>query len=89
MRCSREFSQQLAKELHVPVYLYECAQEREYRTSLGQIREGEYEGLKEKVQNPVSGSCRCGLPYYSIPVVVSHGQTPFRTEGNGGPARRD
>ena len=55
--CSREFSQQLAEELHVPVYLYECAQEKEYRKSLGQIREGEYEGLKEKV-----GGQTCVLP---------------------------
>lgn len=57
VKCSREFSQQLAEELHVPVYLYECAQEKEYRKSLGQIREGEYEGLKEKV-----GGQTCVLP---------------------------
>ena len=40
---------QLASELAVPVFLYECAQEREYRRSLSAIRAGEYEGLPEKV----------------------------------------
>ena len=52
VECARDFSRQLAEELQVPVYLYECAQEKEYRKSLGQIREGEYEGLREKVRGP-------------------------------------
>ena len=52
MGCACDFSQQLADELQVPAYLYECAQEKEYRKSLGQIREGEYEGLREKVRGP-------------------------------------
>ena len=52
MGCARDFSQQLTDELQVPAYLYECAQEKEYRKSLGQIREGEYEGLREKVRGP-------------------------------------
>lgn len=50
--CARDLSRQLAEELQVPVFLYECAQEKEYRKSLGQIREGEYEGLREKVSHP-------------------------------------
>ena len=52
VECARDLSQQLAEELEVPVFLYECAQEKEYRKSLGQIREGEYEGLREKVSRP-------------------------------------
>ena len=52
MDCARDLSRQLAEELQVPVFLYECAQEKDYRKSLGQIREGEYEGLREKVSHP-------------------------------------
>lgn len=50
VKLSQEFGQRLASELHVPVFLYECAQEREYRRALSRIRAGEYEGLEEKVQ---------------------------------------
>ena len=46
---SRQFGRQLAEEMSVPVYLYEEAQEKEYRKSLSEIRKGEYEGLQEKV----------------------------------------
>ena len=50
---SRRFGRCLATELGVPVYLYEYAvatgDERNYRRTLPQIREGEYEGLKNKV----------------------------------------
>lgn len=46
---AREFADRLALELHVPVYLYGEAQEKEYRKDLVQIREGEYEGLYHKV----------------------------------------
>ena len=46
-KCAREFSQRLAEELHVPVYLVDRS--REHRQSLAQIRVGEYEGLREKV----------------------------------------
>ena len=50
VECSRQFGQQLAKEMNVPVYLYEEAQDKEYRKTLSKIRKGEYEGLEEKVQ---------------------------------------
>ena len=49
VQLSRDFGQQLATELGVPVFLYECSQEVEYRKSLSQIRAGEYEGLEAKV----------------------------------------
>ena len=46
---SKKFGEQLASKLHVPVYLYAEAQEKEYRKQLSKIRKGEYEGLCEKV----------------------------------------
>lgn len=46
------FGRRLAKELGVPVYLYGAASSREYRSTLPQIRAGEYEGLKEKLTQP-------------------------------------
>ena len=49
VECSRQLGEQLARELEVPVYLYEEAQDKEYRKTLPQIRHGEYERLKEKV----------------------------------------
>ena len=49
VQCSMEFGEKLAREMGVPVYLYEQAQDKEYRKSLTQIRKGNYEGLEEKV----------------------------------------
>ena len=49
VQCSKEFGSRLAKELNVPIYLYERSSEQEHRKMLQQIRAGEYEGLKEKV----------------------------------------
>ena len=55
---AREFGHRLASELGVPVYLYEKAvpesDSYDYRRTLPQIREGEYEGLEKKVSG---GSC--------------------------------
>jgi glutamate formiminotransferase/formiminotetrahydrofolate cyclodeaminase len=50
VECAKEFGRRLAEELGVPVYLYEYAQPLEYRKKLPQIREGEYEGLPEKIK---------------------------------------
>ena len=41
-----------AEELGVPFYLYEEAARQDHRRTLPQIREGEYEGLPEKLQDP-------------------------------------
>ena len=49
VQCSKEFGSKLAKELNVPIYLYEYSTEQKHRKMLQQIRSGEYEGLKEKV----------------------------------------
>lgn len=50
--CSREFGRRAAAELGVPIYLYEAAATQAHRKALRQIREGEYEGLAEKIQRP-------------------------------------
>jgi len=49
---SKEFGKKLADELGVPVFLYEFASNRDYRKKLPDIREGEYEGLPEKIIKP-------------------------------------
>ena len=49
---SRDFARRAAEELGVPFFLYEAASDRSYRQSLPQIREGEYEGLAERLKQP-------------------------------------
>ena len=51
IQCSREFGQLLAKELGVPVYLYEYSSDKSYRKTLPDIREGQYKGLPKKVND--------------------------------------
>src|SRR5687767_7402500 len=50
--CAREFGRRAAAELGIPVYLYEAAATEPHRTSLKQIRAGEYEGLPLKLLKP-------------------------------------
>jgi len=45
-------AKRVAEELHIPVYLYEEAATRPERKSLANIRQGEYEGLPEKLKDP-------------------------------------
>lgn len=52
VECSRRFAQRVGDELGVPIYLYEDAQTQEYRKALRDIRSGEYEGLREKIEKP-------------------------------------
>lgn len=47
---AKEFAKYLGS-LGVPVYLYEDAQEKEYRKSLPKIRKGQYEALEEKMKD--------------------------------------
>ena len=49
VECSVQFGSRLASELDVPVYLYEEAQQKDYRKSLSQIRHGQYEKLADRV----------------------------------------
>ncbi|NJD09285.1 MAG: glutamate formimidoyltransferase [Gemmatimonadetes bacterium] len=44
-----QFGERVGRELGIPVYLYEEAQPLAYRKELRQIRQGEYEGLAERI----------------------------------------
>jgi len=46
---SKEFGRRAADELGIPVYLYEESATLDYRKKLPQIREGQYEGIKERI----------------------------------------
>lgn len=46
---SKAFGRRAAEELGIPIYLYEASASLEYRKTLPQIREGQYEGLKQKI----------------------------------------
>ena len=47
-----EFGRRAAEELEVPFYLYEEAATADYRRKLPDVRQGEYEGLPKKLQDP-------------------------------------
>lgn len=51
VRISESFGEIISRELEVPVYLYESAARKEDRKSLSSIRQGEYEGLEEKLKD--------------------------------------
>ncbi len=48
---SKEFARIISRELNVPVYLYENAASKPDRKNLSSIRQGEYEGLEEKLKD--------------------------------------
>ncbi len=48
---ARSVAERMARELDVPVYLYEAAASRPERKSLADIRQGEYEGLEAKLKD--------------------------------------
>ncbi|GAB4446818.1 MAG: hypothetical protein OHK0036_00220 [Bacteroidia bacterium] len=47
-----QLARRVGEELQIPVYLYEYAQNKEYRKNLSVIRAGEYEGFFEKIKLP-------------------------------------
>lgn len=49
---ARELGQRVGEELRIPVYLYEYAATSKERVNLASIRQGEYEGLVDKLQKP-------------------------------------
>ncbi|MGE5409770.1 MAG: glutamate formimidoyltransferase [Clostridiales bacterium] len=51
VKISEQFGERIAKELDLPVYLYEEASKAPSRKLLSNIRKGEYEGLKEKLKD--------------------------------------
>ncbi len=52
VKLSNEVAERVAKELNVPVYMYEYSATKPERKSLADIRKGEYEGLPEKLKDP-------------------------------------
>ncbi|MDD8014195.1 MAG: glutamate formimidoyltransferase [Acidobacteriota bacterium] len=52
VRIARAVGERVARELGIPVYLYEAAAGRPDRRNLADIRAGEYEGLAEKMKDP-------------------------------------
>ena len=48
---AREFGRRAAQELSVPFFLYEEAAAHDYRRKLPDVREGEYEGLEDKLKD--------------------------------------
>jgi len=49
---AQRLGRRVGEELGIPVYLYEHAASREERRNLATIREGEYEGLAQKLARP-------------------------------------
>ncbi len=49
---ANRFGARVARELGIPIYLYEAAARSPQRRNLSEIRKGEYEGLSEKLNDP-------------------------------------
>lgn len=49
---AKKLGKRVGEELSIPVYLYEYASVSPQRKNLANIRSGEYEGLKDKIQKP-------------------------------------
>ncbi len=52
VECAKSFGRRAGEELGLPIFLYEDAATQPHRTSLRQIRAGEYEGLAERITQP-------------------------------------
>jgi glutamate formiminotransferase/formiminotetrahydrofolate cyclodeaminase len=52
IQLANEYGKRVARELHIPIYLYEAAAKRPERRNLADIRKGEYEGLPDKLKDP-------------------------------------
>lgn len=52
VQLARDLGERVARELGIPVYLYEQAAQKPERRNLANIRAGEYEGLAEKLKDP-------------------------------------
>ncbi|GAB6023203.1 hypothetical protein CHUAL_008023 [Chamberlinius hualienensis] len=50
INCAKQFGERLSADLGVPVYLYGEASVQSHRKTLPQIRDGEYEGLPDKLK---------------------------------------
>ncbi|QQS37826.1 MAG: glutamate formimidoyltransferase [Ignavibacteriales bacterium] len=83
-KISEAFGEQIAKDLNVPVYLYESSARKPERTNLSNIRKGEYEGLElklkevewkpdfgESVFNPKLGAIVTGARFFLVAYNVN------------------
>jgi len=52
IKLAHELGEKVARELSIPVFLYEEAAQKPDRKNLAAIRHGEYEGLSEKFKDP-------------------------------------
>lgn len=52
VQIAHDVGEKVARELKIPVYLYEEAAQKPERKNLATIRKGEYEGLPEKFKDP-------------------------------------
>lgn len=52
VECAKRFGQRAADQFGIPVFMYEDAASKAYRTKLSQIREGEYEHLPQRLAMP-------------------------------------
>lgn len=52
VKLSEAYAERIAADLSVPVFLYEFSARKKDRQNLATIRQGEYEGLEEKLKNP-------------------------------------
>lgn len=82
---AQKLGAKVAKELKIPVYLYEAAAVRPDRVNLADIRKGEYEGLKEEIEkdparrpdfgpaklHPTAGACAIGARKYLVAFNVN------------------
>ncbi|MFQ6615791.1 MAG: glutamate formimidoyltransferase [Fidelibacterota bacterium] len=81
---AREVGERVARELGIPVYLYEYAATSPERKNLANIRKGEYEGLEQKLKdehwkpdfgeatfNPKSGATVIGVREFLIAYNVN------------------
>lgn len=53
VQSARRAAERIGRELAIPVYLYEEAASAPYRRNLADIRQGEFEGLAAKMQDPL------------------------------------
>lgn len=49
---AKQLAERVGRELNIPVFLYEAAQENKNRNNLSVIRKGEYEGMFKKIKQP-------------------------------------
>ncbi|WLT33195.1 glutamate formimidoyltransferase [Geothrix sp. PMB-07] len=80
---ARRLGERVARELAIPVYLYEAAAAKPERRNLAEVRRGEYEGLAKKLQdpqwqpdfpaayNPAAGACIIGAREFLVAYNVT------------------